>query len=81
MTTDELILRFLSEFVEIQHREWEGDKEFGSLHVSVCYLKEESMVEVSAIKGERLPSSSKNGELTKLLWLYPKYNKWRNFVF
>lgn len=62
LPTDDLILRFLSEFVEIQHRELEGEKEFGLLHASVCYLKEETMVEVNIIKGEDLPSPSKNGE-------------------
>ena len=67
MSTDNLILHFLSEFVEIQRRELEGEKEegsgLGSLHISVCYLKEESMVEVNVIKGESLPSMGKNGEI------------------
>lgn len=67
LPTDELILRFLSELAEVQRRELEdekeeGSKEFGSLHASVSYLKEEMMVEVNVIKGESLPSSSKNGE-------------------
>ena len=67
LPTDELILRFLSEFVEVQRREMEDEKEesskeFGSLHASVSYLKEEMMVEVDVIKGESLPSLSKNGE-------------------
>ena len=62
LPTDELILRFLSELVEIQRRELEDEKEFGSLHASVSYLKEETMVEVNVMKGESLPSSSKNGE-------------------
>ena len=67
LSTDNLILHFLSEFVEIQRRELEGEKEegsgLGSLHISVCYLKEESMVEVNVIKGESLPSMGKNGEI------------------
>ena len=67
MSTDNLILHFLSEFVEVQRRELEGEKEegsgLGSLHISVCYLKEESMVEVNVIKGESLPSMGKNGEI------------------
>jgi acetamidase/formamidase len=58
----------LSEFVEVQGHELENEKEegsgqgFGSLHVSVCCLKEETTVEVNVIKGESLPSPSKNGE-------------------
>ena len=68
LSTDDLIHRFLSEFVEVQCRELEGEKEegggqgLGSLHVSVSYLKEEMMVEVNVIKGEGLPSMSKHGE-------------------
>ena len=72
LSTEELIRRFLSEFVEIQRRELEGEKEeggsgqgLGSLHTSVCYLKEETVVEVNVIKGEGLPSTSKNGERTQ----------------
>ena len=69
LSTDDLIRRFLSEFAEVQRRELEGEKEeggggqgLGSLHVSVSYLKEETMVEVNVIKGEGLPSTSKHGE-------------------
>ena len=67
LSTDDLILRFLSEFVEVQRRELEGEKEeasgLGSLHISVCYLKDKSMIEVTVIKGESLPSMGKNGEI------------------
>ena len=65
LPTDQLILRFLSELAEFQHRELEGDKQLGTLtlRVGVCHNKNESMVEVCVLKGENLPGMSRNGTL------------------
>ena len=61
LPTDELILRLLSEWVEFQHREMEGDRQLGTLNVSVCHNLEESVVEVKAMKGQGLPTKNGSG--------------------
>ena len=63
LPTDELILRFLSELLEFQRREFERERPLGTLEINMCYNKEESAVEVTVVKGEKFPISNRNGNL------------------
>lgn len=63
LPTDELILRFFSDLVQLQSHEFEGEKKLGTFHISVCYIKEESVVEVKDIQGKGLPGLGRSGML------------------
>ena len=53
MTTDQLILRFYYDLMNCQQEETRGERKF-ELVVSVGYIKETSMVEVTVIHGENM---------------------------
>ena len=56
MPTEKLILRFFSDLAKRQCEEVENGKaEFGTLLISVGYLKQSSVVDVDVIQGEKLP--------------------------
>ena len=53
MTTDQLILRFYYDLMNCQQEETRGERKF-ELVVSVGYIKEKSIVEVTVIHGENM---------------------------
>ena len=59
LPTDQLILRFLSELLEFQRREFERERPLGTLEINLSYNKVESVVEVTVLKGEKFPINGK----------------------
>ena len=56
LPTDKLILRFFSDLAQLQREEKErGKEEFGTLLISVGYLKQNSVVDVDVIQGKGFP--------------------------
>ena len=61
LPTDKLVLRFFSDLAQRQCQEIErGRAEYGTLLISVGYLKHKSVVEVDVIHGKKLPGLEKS---------------------
>ena len=54
------MLRFQSDLLKQQERE--GERKLGTLLLSVGYLRDRSVVEVTIIQGQNLPGLDKSGE-------------------
>ena len=71
MPTDQLIVRFYSDFLKHQQEQGKAEK-FGELVVSVGFIKESSVIEVNVVHGENM------GKFFNLLLHY--CDKWLLFL-
>ena len=73
MPTQLLILRFYCDILIRQHSENRGDRKFGELLLSIGYIKETSMIEVTVIHGDNMSKFTKFSNTLQYIMLVYYY--------